>query len=100
MATACAAQACTPSRVSTSVEAKPQQPLAITRMPRPSDSLSARCAHFAIFCGEVAQAHVHHAGIGEGGAAHACAVSSARLVHSCISPTTAETSSSERTTFN
>src|SRR5690242_1931460 len=41
MATACAAQASTPSRVSISVEAKPQQPLATTRMPSPSDSLSA-----------------------------------------------------------
>ena len=41
MATACAAQAATPSRVSRSVEAKPQRRRAITRMPMPSDSDSA-----------------------------------------------------------
>ena len=38
MATACAAQAAIPSRVSRSVEAKPQEPWAITRMPMPYDS--------------------------------------------------------------
>src|SRR6266478_318402 len=42
METACAAQAETPSRVNLSVEAKPQAPLARTRMPMPMDSNWAR----------------------------------------------------------
>ena len=41
----------------------------MTRMPMPSDSDSAERADFAVFGGEIAQADVHHAGVGEGGAA-------------------------------
>ncbi len=43
----------------------------MTRMPMPSDSDSARVPTCAVFCGEVAVADVHHAGVGVGGAAHA-----------------------------
>ena len=38
-------------------------------MPMPSDSDSAERADFAVFGGEIAQAEVHHARVGEGGAA-------------------------------
>ena len=69
MATASAAQACTPSRVRRSVEAKPQAPPAITRMPMPSDSAFGERADFAILRGDVAMANVHHAHVGVGCAA-------------------------------
>ncbi len=64
IATACAAQACTPSRVSKSVEAKPHEPFAITRIPIPSDLAFHQRAHFAVFRAEVALADVHHSRVG------------------------------------
>ena len=69
MATASAAQACTPSRVSRSVEENPHAPPAMTRMPMPSDSRFGERADFAVLGGNIAVANVHHANVGVGSAA-------------------------------
>src|SRR4029077_5820094 len=90
MATAWAAQACTPSRVSTSLEAKPQQPLARARIPSPSDSLSASVptSPFLVLRSRKRRSTTR-ASAKE--APRVFAVSMARAVHTCMSPTRPET---------
>src|SRR5580704_2715908 len=98
MATACAAQACTPSRVSTSVDAKPQQPLASARIPSPSDSLSANVPTSPFFVLR-SRRRISTTRASAKEAPRVFAVSSASAVQTCISPTTAETISGGTTFF-
>ena len=69
MATASAAQACTPSRVSRSVAAKPQAPAGNHANANAQRFGFSERADFAIFGGDVAMADVHHAHVGVGSAA-------------------------------
>ena len=61
-----------------------------TRMPRPERLVFRKRADFAVFCGEIAQADVHHASVGKGRAARLRRIER-QAAHSCISPMTPET---------
>src|SRR5579864_5212239 len=98
MATACAAHACTPSRVSTSVDAKPQQPFAKARMPSPSDSLSANVPTSPFFVLR-SRKRMSTTRASAKDAPRVFAVSRASAAHVCISPTTAEAISGGATFF-